>query len=416
MLDLHEPDLAFLGNPANRETDSLGYAVASLQWLYWSWSHDDPHVADVGEHFLSAVEVLLRYFHGDPEIPVPEVVELVRQHLSNWRNELDPAVHPLSQLGRVMRGDPGEFLEYPGPIFLLTFHEVLEGIAHEHVAPEWDLNDPTAGPMLLGLSAIVLSEIAVASFWAIQGHGTHLDRELGRLFGPGNRQALVGQLGNLVLAGQAASWGNRVDFIPEGPAQTPEWSLSNAERSVLVECTSFERTAVTVNDKERIKQAIITAWNAKKAKFADQPQPGIITTDISGVHLSREFGTLLRQNLWQSISVPTPSGRPRQIGVYPVRDDWELLQQESQNRDMLGVLASALHCAEARNRNIRGFMAYQGQQVLVDTVNHTYAIPKRGFLMWRGELDEPSSRLLASLVAPAIPNDLVGPPLHIFLV
>ena len=37
MVNLNQPNTAFLDDPANRESQPLDYAVLSLQWLYWSW-------------------------------------------------------------------------------------------------------------------------------------------------------------------------------------------------------------------------------------------------------------------------------------------------------------------------------------------------------------------------------------------
>lgn len=74
------------------------------------------------------------------------------------------------------------------------------------MVPEWDLNDGRSAHTLIALATIVLSEIAITCYWVLRANGIHLDTELGRLFGPANRSALVGQRGNLVLAGQVCTW------------------------------------------------------------------------------------------------------------------------------------------------------------------------------------------------------------------
>jgi hypothetical protein len=419
MLNLNAPDTALLDDPANRENHPLDYAVRALHWLYWSKSQDNPQLAHLDQHFMEAVEAVLTFFHAGSNMAAADAADGVLQHLAYWRRDLDSAVHPLSQLGRVLRGDPGAHLEYPGPVFLLTFAEVLEGITHEFVVPEWDLNDARSAHTLIALAAIVLSEIAITCYWVLRANGTHLDTELGRLFGPANRAALVGQLGNLVLAGQVCGWDCRVDFIPEADVQTPEWSVTRGGRRVLVECTSFERLAEQVNDLPRIRTAITTAWNAKRGKFSGG-DPGIISTDISGLFVSREFGTLLTADLWERLDATTPIGHPRHLGVYRLAEDWELLQQESQNRQMLGIIASALYSREAEQRNIRGLMSYQGQQIAVDLVNNVFRIPKRGFLVWRGGLeDDDLNNILIAIHQPATPRNIPlgrAAPLGLFLV
>ncbi len=309
-----QPAGVFLSNGPG-DPEPLDYAIRALQWLYWSKTQDNPHLAHLDQHFMEAVEAVLTFFDAGSNLAAPDAADRVRQHLAYWRRDLDAAVHPLAQLGRVLRGDPGAHLEYPGPVFLLTFAEVLEGITHEFVVPEWDLNDARSAHTLIALAAIVLSEIAITCYWVLRANGTHLHTELGRLFGPANRAALVGQLGNLVLAGQVCGWDCQVDFIPEGDAQTPEWSVTRGARRVLVECTSFERLAEQVNDLPSVRTAITTAWNAKRVKFSGG-DPGIISTDISGLFVSREFGTLLSADLWERLDATTPIGHPRHLGVY----------------------------------------------------------------------------------------------------
>jgi hypothetical protein len=420
MLDLNAPDTALLNNPANRENQPLDYAIRALHWLYWSKAQDNPHLAHLDPHFMEAIEAVLTFFNAGANLPAADAAARIREHTAYWRRDLDAAAHPLSQLGRVLRGDPGGHLEYPGPVFLLTFAEVLEGITHEFVVPEWDLNDARSAHTLIALAAIVLSEIAITCYWVLRANGAHLDTELGRLFGPANRAALVGQLGNLVLAGQVCGWDCRVDFIPEGDDPTPEWSVTRGGQRVLVECTSYERLAEEVNDAERINSALVTAWNAKRSKFTGQGGPGLISTDISGVVVSREFGAILATDHWRRVDAVTPLGHARPVGCYELARDWELLQQESQNRQLLGVMTSALYSADAQQRDIRGLMAYQGQQVVVDLVNDAFRVPKRGLLVWRGHVNDPDlNQVLVSLHQPAAPRPLPPgrlPQLSLFLI
>jgi len=419
VLNLNQPDTALLDDPAHRETDPLDYAIRALHWVYWARTQNNPNLAPIDEHFMEAIEVVLSFFDQGINLPAAETAARLCQHLAYWRRDLDAAIHPLAQLGRVLQGNPGDHLEYPGPVFLITFNEILEGITHEFVAPEWNLDHPRSAETFVALAAIVLSEIAVTCYWVVRSNGTQLNTELTRLFGPANRNALIGQLGNLVLAGQVCSWDCQVAFIPEGEAPTPEWAVSRGAGRVLVECTSFERVAEQVNDTQSIRTAITTAWNAKRVKFSGG-DPGIISTDISGLFVSREFGTLLSADLWERIDATTPAGHPRHLGVYRLAQDWELLQQESQNRQMLGVITSALYSREAEQRNIRGLMSYQGQQVAVDLVNGVFRIPKGGFMVWRGGLDNDDlTHILVALHQPATPRTIPhgrATPLGLFLV
>ncbi len=420
MLDLNQPNTAFLDNPANREAQPLDYAILAIHWLYWARTNNVAQLAAIDAHFLNGLEGVLRYFDATDPMEAEEAATVVRHELAYWRRDLDAGIHPLAQLGRVLGGDPGEHLEYRGPVFLLTFNEILEGITHEEVVEDWDLADENAATTLLSLGTIVLSEIAAAVYWSLKANGQHLNTELTRLFGPANRQALVGQLGNLILAGQVASWERQVSFIPEGDAPTPEWSVNCGQRNVFVECTTYQRILVEMNDDERIKDAITTAWNAKRGKFTVQNSPGVISTDTSGIFVSRELGTLLMSDHCHRIDAPLPDGNVRAIGVYDLRNDWELLQQESMNRQMLGVLASALHSSAAQTAGIQGFMAYQGQQVVVDLVNQVFRIPKRGFLVWRGDPNDPDLlQILVALNQPPVARQVAAdrqPPVSIFAV
>ena len=183
MLNLNQPNTTILDEPANRDTRLLDYAVLSLRWLYWSWRDGNPHLAQLNPHFMDAVEALILFFDGNTNLPAPDAADRLRQHLAFWRRDLDATAHPFTQLGRVLQGDPGEFLEYRGPVFVLTFNEVLEGITHEYVAPEWDLNNPRAARFFISLAAIVLSEISITCYWVLRAQGTHLDTELQRFSG-----------------------------------------------------------------------------------------------------------------------------------------------------------------------------------------------------------------------------------------
>ncbi len=420
MLNLNKPRTAFLEEPGNREVHPLDYGVLSLHWLYWAWAEHNPHLAHLDPHFMEAVEVVILFFDGKTNLPGAEAADRLRHHLGFWRRDFNPPVHPLSQLGRVLQGHPGEFLAYPGPFFLLTFNEVLEGITHECVVPEWDLNDHRTAHFFIALAAVVLSEFAITCYWVLRTNGQHLDTALQRLFGPANREALVSQLGNLVLAGQVCGWGNHVDFIPEGDTPTPEWSVTNGARRVFVECASYERLSEQVNDDQRMRTAIRTAWNAKHVKFTGQTEPGVIATDVSGVFVNGEFGALVPSDHYRRLHVSTPTGAGLHLGVYVLPDDWELSQQEAQNRPMLGVIASALYSGDARRRNIQGFLAYQGQQIVVDMIHDVLRIPRRGFFVWRGERNDPElERILVSLHQPAATRTvLLGNvvPLSLFLV
>ncbi len=65
-----------------------------------------------------------------------------------------------------------------------------------------------------------------------------------------------------------------------------------------------------------------------------------------------------RSALWagqyERLETETPAGHPRHSGVYHFINDWELLQHESQNREMLGVITNAFFSREVQERNIRG--------------------------------------------------------------
>ncbi|MGO8899275.1 MAG: hypothetical protein ACLQU5_13155 [Isosphaeraceae bacterium] len=420
MLDLIEPNITLLDEPNNREANPLDYGITAIQWLYWSWSHGNAQLRHLHPAFMEAIEALILYFDDGAAHPATETAKRLQHHLAFWRNDLDATVHPLSQLGRVVSGDPGDSLEYPGPVFLLTVDEIFEGITHEYVVGEWDLADPGPAHMLIALALLAISEIAMTCYWVLKGEGTHLDTELRRLFGPGNREALIGQLGNVVLAGQVCGWQNRVEFMTEGDHPTPEWVIRRGGRSLFIECTSYKRNAELVNDEKPIRDAIVTAWREKRGKFTPAYSPSVISTDISGLSISREFGTLLMPSLCRRIEMATPTGLPRHLAAYDLRYNWELLQQESQNRHLLGVIASALYSSRAHDNGICGFMAYQGQQILVDLVNDTFRVPKRGFLVWKGEIEDADmEHLLVSLNQPAHRREVpvgVRPPLSIFLV
>lgn len=212
-----------------------------------------------------------------------------------------------------------------------------------------------------------------------------------------------------------------MDFITEGDAATAEWSVTSGACRLLVECTSYERLDEQVNNDQRINGALATAWNAKREKFPPgQAEPALISTDISGVFVSREFGTLFRSDFWSRLDAVTPLRYPRPVGCYDLAQDWELLQQESQNRQMLGVISSALYSGDAMQRNIRGLMAYQGAAGRRGPRQRTFRVPKRGFLVWRGPINDPDLRqILVALHRPATPRPVpagVVVPLSLFLV
>src|SRR5690242_2154866 len=133
MLDLNEPDTGLLDEPNNREANPIDYGITAIQWLYWSWSHGNAQLQNLHPAFMEAIEALILYFDDGAALPPTETATRLRHLLAFWRNDLDAANHPLSQLGRVVRGDPGDYLEYPGPVFLLTLDEIFEGITHEYV-------------------------------------------------------------------------------------------------------------------------------------------------------------------------------------------------------------------------------------------------------------------------------------------
>src|ERR1035438_1244212 len=299
--DFRDADESFLRTYANTEQDTLKYAVESILWLvneHRTAKHAWTTALDPS--FMDALETLLRYF-GDKEVFSAEsTLQEVCKGLANWRDDLNAMDHPLAQLGRVLRGDPGEHLEYQGPVFLTTVNDVFEGITHEYLVGEWDLTKD--GTTLLGLCAVALAAIAQTCYWATKSQSAHLDTELERLFRKReNREALRGQLANLILAGQALGWGAQVEFISESGASTPDWSIGIDAKKLYVECTSASAQATSFNNADQIRAALARGWNDKKHKFASQFRPGLISCDISRLYVSREHHTVLNTALLERV-------------------------------------------------------------------------------------------------------------------
>lgn len=219
------------------------------------------------------------------------------------------------------------------------------------------------------------------------------------------------------MAGHALGWGARIEFIREAGTSTPDWSIGDDLQKLYVECTSARAQAASFNDAEQIRLTLARAWNEKKGKFTSEFRPGLISCDISSLYLSREHQTVLKTDLLEGVELPLPGGQLRTIGVYHTADDFELLAQESFNRTVIGVLASALHSKDAMEGEIRGFLAYQGQQVLLNTITGRLFRPQRGILAWRGPRDERFSNAI-KLAQPAIPNSVGrrgAPPCYVHL-
>ncbi len=431
MLDVKNPNTVYLDVPANRESDALRYGLESLKWLYGRWAQNDgsPWIASLDKRFMAAVEAALTYFDRGTGMLIEKAVEAVQTNLANWRGDFkyDPG-HPMAQLGKVLAGNRGDQLEFPGPMFLLTFHEVLEGITIEYLTGDWQYKDQATAWTFLGLAAVLMGEIAQTCYWASKGQGPNLNVELDRIFAEGNREAMQGQLASLTLAGQALSWGHPVEFITEPKKKgnekadltTPDWVMGDATGRLYVECTCFKRPVKEMNDFKALSEAITRGWKEKAKKFHDQFCPGIITLDASSVFLDREFGRHFRRDLFTSWQLEMPHGHRRDVGLYSLAEDMEMLQHESYNRGLLGLFASLLYSREARERDIKGFLVYQGQQVIVDTVRHAMMLPRRGVLAWRSEdWDEPLLRKAVCLCVPACPKEVppdVRPPVHVYLV
>ncbi len=400
-------DTSYLDVYQNTELDPLKYAIESILWLiHQHESAQHGWTGSLDPAFIDALEAVLTFFHTTSSVDPMITVQVLRERLAFWRNDIDATNHPLAQLGRVLSGEPGEYLEYRGPVFLITIDDVFEGIAHEYLAGEWDLT--AHGNTFLGLCAVGLATIAQTCYWATKAQSPHLDTELGRLFRRNeNRKALRGQLANLIVAGQALGWETRIEFAAEAQTSTPDWSIGDDANRLYVECTSSAPQTASFNDSEHIRLALAHAWNEKKGKFVGQFVPGLISCDISRAYVSREHQTVLNTALLESVDLVLPNGQRRTVGVYHTRDDFDLLAQESFNRTVLGVLASALYSRDARDHDIRGFLAYQGQQILINTINGQLLRPQRGILAWRGPMDE-RFRNAIKLAQPAISNR-VGP-------
>ncbi len=420
------PDTGFLDRPGNRDDDALRYSLEALKWLDQAVADGTaPWAKAVDGKFLAAARTVVGFFEGPPDAPAGPAVNAVLQNLAEWRGDFryDPA-HPMAHLGRVLRGDPGGQLEYRGPVFTLTTHDVLEGLTQEYLEGDWDHADRRTARLFLFLAAALLGDIAQACYWAAKGAGSNLDVELGRLFAKDNREALPGQLANLALAGQVMTWGEPVTFIPEPKKKagdeeadltTPDWYMSGGSLPLYVECTSFKRNADTMNDLEELSEAVRRGWKAKAEKFHDQFRPGVVAVDASGVFLDREFGRHFQEDLFAPWSLGVPGGQ-RDLGAYALGDDTEMLQHESFARRLLGLFASILYSKEARDRGIRGVLLAQGMQVVVDTCRHAVVLPKRGVLAWRGETGEEDEALFQKalyLCGPAAPLEThsVGRPL-----
>jgi hypothetical protein len=424
-----DPFAVHLDLPANRESDPLRYSLEALQWLHWRQGQKDqpPWVKSLDTKFLTAAGAAVAFFEGRETLE--KAVELIQSNLAQWRGDFKyDAGHPMAQLGKVLAGNPGDHLEFRGPMFLLSYHEVLEGITIEYLTGDWDYKNPVAARIFLGLATVMMGEIAQTCYWAAKGRGSNLNEELERVFGEGNREALQGQLANLTLAGQVMSWGHPVEFITEPKRKknekadltTPDWVMGDQTGQLYVECTCFKREAEKMNDLQMLTEAISRGWQEKAKKFHDQFTPGVITLDVSSIFLDREFGRHFRRELFTAWSLDLPHGRRRDVGAYGLGEDMELLQHESFSRGLLGALASMLHSTEARKRGIKGFLIYQGQQVIVDTLRGSIMLPRRGMLTWRSEdWDEPILRKAITLCVPACPLEMppdIRPPIHLYLV
>jgi len=268
---------------------------------------------------------------------------------------------------------------------------------------------------------LVLFELAQVCYWSAKGLGTNLDRELERIFRTGaTRDDVRGQLANLILAGHALSWNQRVEFLAEQKTDTtPDWCIRSDRQTLWVECTSYGRTAQDTNDLEHIRKGIVAAWEGKHSKFSSACSPGVISTDLSPVPVTREFGAFLLPQHLLCLEIHLSCGHRHCFRVYNSREDTEHMCHESRDRRLLGVLASALRSRQAKERGIKGFLAYQGQQILVDTVKGRLMRPKRGILAWAGDIEEPELGIAATLTdvpwgAPGVVSSPMVP--RVFLV
>lgn len=417
------PDEAILSEPAKSADDPLGYSIESLLWLVHHASNptSSPWTREIPAPFLDAVRHILLYFDESTNMEVQSSARNAMAAIAIWRGDIvEPADHPLSHLGRLMAGNPGEHLEYKGPVFQTTIDRVLEGLTHEYVMQEWHLENENQALMILALCCVCVGVVAQTAYWAVRGHGDNLGTELARTFRqPDCLRALRGQLGNLVLSAQALSWNLVVSYIPEAAVPTPDFTVRTGDHVLWVEATSVDTTVALTDDRAALRQAIATAWSAKHRKFSLQSSPGLITVDLSGIYVSREHSAILKRASVQRHNMALPTGGQRCIGVYPARDDLEFLAVESYNRDLIGVLASAVHSSEAIQRGIKGVIAFYGQEIWVDTINQTINRPQKGLLVWRGNVDEPEFQLACQVAQPAIPSPVPAnmlPPIWVHLV
>lgn len=417
-------DEAFLTNLDNRESDALAYAIESLLWLKIQESAKPSWFKAIDPRFLAAVTFALDAVAKEPSQRQGLAAELVKL-VAHWRNDLaDAQVHPLYQLARVFDGDPGDFLELKGPVFLLTMDDVLEGIAHEY------LNTVVGGASadyeytVLLLCLLMLSVISEACFWATRGRGSHLETELARAMDSnGTAEALRGQLATLTLSGTALAWGETVEFINERSAEkiaTPDFVLRRASASLFIECTTSKRKAPEPNDMDKVSAALAHAWREKRAKFArPEYQPGVVTVDLSGLPVDRGVGVHLRTDLVERRDLSIAAGRAVSIGISHARADFELMLHESQVRGMVAVAASALNSRFARDNRIVGIYAHYGQNIAVDARSQAVQRPIRGTLYWAGDPTGPEFELATRMAVPPVSNQVPSgqlPPVFVQLV
>jgi hypothetical protein len=387
-----------------RDEDALGYARAAVRWFVQiaESKATEPWVATISPHLLEAARVCA--LPGNGVLALTAAAKSLSSALATWRNDLDDiGTHPMSFIGRTLKGDAGGHLEHRGPVFSATISDVLEGLAHEHVMEEWNYGDERSVRVLMTLGFTCVAAIAITAFWATQGSGSNLASELRRLVSiRHDRHGLRGQMANLVLAGNALAWGLKVSFVGEEKSEkTPDWCASletkETEARVWVECTSVEPPP-TFNDHAALREAIAAAWTEKTPKFTERRyQPGILTLDVSRIFLNRSFGTYLRRDLIRSISLRLRDRREHAFRVYDTTGDLELMAEESWHRNVLAVLASALHSHAATNNNIKGLGIYFGQVLWIDIRTGAVARPEGGLLAWRGSLHDEDLKVALAL-------------------
>jgi len=404
-------DVEFLSNLDNREKRTLDYAIETLLWLKSEEAASPPWFKAIGAEYLNAVSFALEILSKEPAERAGLAKELVKR-VAHWRNDIEDAVvHPLYQLARVLDGDPGEFLELPGPAFLMTLDGVLEGIAHEYLNTVVDGASEDYEYTVLQLGILVLSVVAELCFWATRGHGSNLETELNRAVDTKTTfEALRGQLATLSLSGSALSWGYAVEFIQERPAEkiaTPDFVVRRAGASLFVECTTSKRRTDVPNDLGKISGALAHGWNEKARKFGRaEYRPGLVTVDMSGLPIDRFVGVHLRTDLVERRDITIAAGRSVSIGISHARADFELMTHESQTRGLLAVAASALSSMLAKENRILGIFAHYWQNVVVDARTGAIHRPMRGMLFWSGEIDGPDFDLALRVVVPAVSNEV----------